>query len=84
MWYSYAVVRVVPRVEREEFLNVGVVLFSREMDFLGALSYDDEVWRAVRRRRPVLVEKPQSRIAQDFASVANELLFLEQQRTRTA
>ena len=36
MWYSYAVVRVVPRVEREEFLNVGVVLFSREMDFLGA------------------------------------------------
>ena len=36
MWYSYAVVRIVPRVEREEFLNVGVVLFSREMDFLGA------------------------------------------------
>ena len=36
MWYSYAVVRVVPRVERGEFLNVGVVLFSREMDFLGA------------------------------------------------
>ena len=35
-WYSYAVVRVVPRVEREEFLNVGVVLFSRELDFLGA------------------------------------------------
>lgn len=27
-WYSYAVVRVVPRVEREEFVNVGVVLFA--------------------------------------------------------
>ena len=36
MWYSYAIVRVVPRVERGEFLNVGVVLFSRELDFLGA------------------------------------------------
>ena len=36
MWYSYALVRVVPRVERGEFLNVGVVLFSRELDFLGA------------------------------------------------
>jgi hypothetical protein len=35
-WYSYAIVRVVPRVERGEFLNVGVVLFSRELDFLGA------------------------------------------------
>ena len=36
MWYSYALVRLVPRVERGEFLNVGVVVFSRELDFLGA------------------------------------------------
>lgn len=36
MWYSYAIVRVVPLVERGEFLNVGVVLFSRELDFLEA------------------------------------------------
>lgn len=36
MWYSYAVVRVVPRVERGEFLNVGVVLFGREQGFLEA------------------------------------------------
>jgi len=35
-WYSYAIVRLVPRVERGEFVNVGVVLFSREHDFLGA------------------------------------------------
>jgi hypothetical protein len=41
-WYSYAVVRVVPRVERGEFLNVGVVLFSRELDFLGARYEVDE------------------------------------------
>ena len=41
-WYSYAVVRVVPRVERGEFLNVGVVLFSRELEFLGARLYVDE------------------------------------------
>ena len=32
MWYSYAIVRVVPRVERGEFLNVGVILFSREQE----------------------------------------------------
>jgi hypothetical protein len=36
VWYSYAIVRVVPYVERGEFLNVGVVLFSREQDFLDA------------------------------------------------
>ena len=32
--FEYAVIRVVPRVEREEFLNVGVVLYCREQQFL--------------------------------------------------
>ena len=33
--FSYAVLRVVPRVERGESINVGVVVFSRQHDFLG-------------------------------------------------
>ena len=33
--YAYAVIRVVPRVEREEFVNVGVVLYSRPRKYLG-------------------------------------------------
>jgi hypothetical protein len=32
--FEYAVVRVVPKVEREEFLNVGVILYCRELNFL--------------------------------------------------
>jgi hypothetical protein len=36
VWYSYAAVRIVPRVDREEFLNVGVILFAREQGFLSA------------------------------------------------
>jgi hypothetical protein len=32
--FEYAVVRVVPKVEREEFLNVGVIVYCRELDFL--------------------------------------------------
>lgn len=32
--YEYAVIRVVPRVEREEFINVGVVLYCRERRLL--------------------------------------------------
>lgn len=35
--FEYAVVRVVPKVEREEFLNVGVILYCRELDFLKVL-----------------------------------------------
>lgn len=34
--FDYAVIRVVPRVEREEFINGGVILFSRTRRFLGA------------------------------------------------
>ena len=33
--YEYAVIRVLPRVEREEFINVGVILFSKNEKFLG-------------------------------------------------
>ncbi len=32
--FDYAVFRVVPRAEREEFVNAGVVLFCLELDFL--------------------------------------------------
>jgi hypothetical protein len=34
--FDYAVVRVVPRVERGEFLNAGVILFCRTRRFLDA------------------------------------------------
>lgn len=34
--YEYAVVRVVPRVEREEFVNAGVVVFCLERGYLAA------------------------------------------------
>ena len=36
MWYSYAVIRVVPRVERGESINVGVVIFARTTGYLRA------------------------------------------------
>ncbi|REG88454.1 DUF3037 domain-containing protein [Algoriphagus antarcticus] len=32
--YEYAIIRVVPRVEREEFINVGVVICHWKRDFL--------------------------------------------------
>ena len=32
--FEYAIIRIVPKVEREEFLNIGVVLYCKELDFL--------------------------------------------------
>src|SRR5689334_9485618 len=40
--YDYAIVRVVPRVEREEFINVGVIIACQEKDFLDARIEVDE------------------------------------------
>jgi Protein of unknown function (DUF3037) len=40
--FSYAIVRVVPRIERGEGFNAGVVLFCRQLDFLGAMVALDE------------------------------------------
>ena len=40
--FSYAIVRVVPRVERGEGFNAGVVLFCRQLDFLAARVALDE------------------------------------------
>jgi hypothetical protein len=36
VWYSYAIIRVVPRVERGEFVNVGVIVYVPESAFLAA------------------------------------------------
>jgi len=33
--FEYAIIRLVPRVEREEFFNVGVILFSKRKKYLG-------------------------------------------------
>ncbi len=40
--FSYAILRVVPRVERGERFNAGVILYCRQRDFLGATVALDE------------------------------------------
>jgi hypothetical protein len=46
--YQYVVLRCVPRVDREEFVNVGVVLYCEEAGFLEA------AWSVDRERLAVL------------------------------
>ncbi|MEI9957369.1 MAG: DUF3037 domain-containing protein [Ferruginibacter sp.] len=45
--FEYAVIRIVPRVEREEFLNVGVILYCKQQQFLQTkFTIDEERLRA--------------------------------------
>lgn len=40
--YEYAVIRFVPRVEREEFINIGIILFSKRAGYLKARYHINE------------------------------------------
>jgi hypothetical protein len=40
--FDYAVFRIVPRVEREEFVNAGVIVYCAEQRFLAARVHVDE------------------------------------------
>lgn len=42
--------------------------------YLGHLEYDEAVWASTRRRRPLLIEHPETRIAKCFERVARGLL----------
>jgi hypothetical protein len=35
--FEYAVIRVLPKVEREEFINVGIILFSKRAKYIRML-----------------------------------------------
>ncbi len=63
--YQYVVLRCVPRVEREEFLNVGVVLYCHATDFL------DVAWHVDRER--LLAFGPRV----DVDQVCDALTFVE-------
>jgi flagellar biosynthesis protein FlhG len=54
------------------------------VDYFGHLEADDAVWLAVRKRRPLVVEHPESKISKNVERIARKLLASEQaDRTAT-
>jgi flagellar biosynthesis protein FlhG len=45
-----------------------------QIRYLGHLEYDEAVWASTRRRRPLLIEHPETRIAKCFERIARSLL----------
>ncbi|MES2208852.1 MAG: DUF3037 domain-containing protein [Chloroflexota bacterium] len=66
--FEYAVLRLVPRVERGERINVGVVLFCRTLQFLGTRIELDAP-----RRAAVLALAPQA----DIDAIVDHLRVIE-------
>jgi flagellar biosynthesis protein FlhG len=52
-----------------------------QIDYLGHLEADDSVWLAVRRRRPLVVEYPESKVAKNVERIARKLLGTEHDRS---
>jgi flagellar biosynthesis protein FlhG len=44
------------------------------LDYLGHLESDDAVWLAVRKRRPLVVEHPESKVAKNIERIVRKLL----------
>lgn len=51
--------------------------FGLRMDYLGQVPHDDELWCAMRARRPLLVHAPEAAAARSFAHIADGLAALE-------
>jgi flagellar biosynthesis protein FlhG len=48
--------------------------FGIEMDYIGYLDYDSAVWQAVRRKRPLMLEFPNSRLVSSIERIVQYLL----------
>jgi flagellar biosynthesis protein FlhG len=51
--------------------------FGLDMDYLGAVPYDDSAWQTVRKRRPLLVDAATSAASTHLIQVAEALVALE-------
>lgn len=47
--------------------------FGLRTNFLGSLEYDNAVWHALRKRRPLLLEYPQSALYSEILAIARDL-----------
>lgn len=81
---SFRIRLVVNQARTDADMNVGTSVvsawkkfFGLEMDDLGAIRYDDEAWRAVRKRRPILLERPDSPAAQGLQRIAGRILTID-------
>jgi flagellar biosynthesis protein FlhG len=48
--------------------------FGIETNFPGYLDYDQSVWQSVRKRKPLLIEFPNSRLVNNFDRIVNKLI----------
>jgi flagellar biosynthesis protein FlhG len=78
---------VVNQVRAKTDLDLGPALASAArrrlgvpVEYLGHLEHDDAVWMAVRKRRPLLIEQPESRAGKCIERIARRIISLETEK----
>ena len=54
--------------------NVCRRYFGVDINYLGYLDYDASVWQSVKKRRPLLMEYPNSKLVNNFDKIVHKLL----------
>jgi len=57
--------------------------FGLGMDYLGSIEHDEAMWRTVRARKPLLLERPEAPAARSFAAIADGLVALDDRGERS-
>ena len=85
---AFRVKLVVNQVRSEADHSVGRAVvaawkkfFGLDMDYLGAIAYDDSAWQTVRKRRPLLVDAAGSAAASNVTDVAEALAAMDRPRS---
>lgn len=58
--------------------------FGIDMEYIGYLDYDSAVWQSVRRKKPLLLEFPNSKLVSNFERLVQHLVQQQQNKAQKA
>ncbi|HIE65190.1 MAG: AAA family ATPase [Nitrospira sp.] len=83
--YSFSPKLIVNQVRSKDDITLGFSMrssclkyFGIKVDYVGSIEYDDHVWRATKKKRPLLLEYPASRAARSVERAVTNLLKKEE------
>ena len=75
---------IINQIRNQQDIDIGFSIqsvckryFGIDMNYVGYLDYDASVWQSVKRRKPLLMEFPNSRLVNNFDRIVHKLLELD-------
>lgn len=72
---------IINQIRNQQDIDIGFSIqsvckryFGIDMNYIGYLDYDASVWQSVKKRRPLLMEFPNSRLVNNFDRIVHKLL----------